>query len=246
MLTQAVASFKKDSEFKGAITIDGGGSLKGITEVAAGIVDIGNSDVSPMELNLDGTGLVDHQVAVVAVGVFVSPDVSSNLKEISSSDLKGIYTGVITDWKDVAGWKGTSLPITVYYQKSGSGIRVIFEKYAINTMLPDEQIALFYNFKLNQSPSMLQKDIEREKGVIGYEALPFCSKLKLLKVDGVEPTYENVYNGEYKIWGCEHMYTKGEPIGAAKTFIEYVTSEDFGETVTKNGYGLISEMKVSR
>jgi phosphate transport system substrate-binding protein len=246
LLTQAVGTFTTEKKFKGTVTVSGGGSVQGITDVAAGKVDIGLSDISPQQAGKDGTGLVDNQIAVVAVGVAVSTDVASNMKEISTSDLKGIYTGKITDWKEVAGWKGVSTPITVYYEKSGSGIRYLFDNFGINTVLDNAQLKTLKNFIEIESPGKLQKDLENGKGGIGYAALPYCSKLKLLKIDGTEAAYESVYSGKYKIWGCEHMYTMGEPTGAAKSFIEYLTSQDFQKAITAGGYGIISEMKVSR
>jgi len=245
LLTQAVDSFKSDQEFKGAITINGGGSGQGLLDVAAGAVHIGTSDISFEQAGLDGMGLVDHQVAIVAVAVVVSADVAANLEDISVIDLKGIFTGTITDWKQVAGWKGVSLPIGVFYHKAGSGIRVLFETFGILTPLTDAQIAPFGNFT-QVAAGNLQTVLETGKGAIGYEALPYCSRLTKLMVDGYEANYENVYSGKYKIWGCEHMYTMGEPAGGVKAFLEYVTTSDFEERITEGEYGLISEMKVSR
>jgi phosphate transport system substrate-binding protein len=246
LLTMAVGKFMTEKEYKGVVTVDGGGSGKGLTDVAAGKVDIGSSDVSPEQFKMEGTGLVDHQVAIVAVGVVVSPDVASNLMEISTADLKGIFTGEISDWKQVAGWKGVGTPITAFYHKAGSGIRYLFDTYGIAASLTEEQIGALKSLKLVESYGSFQNALETGKGTIGYAPLPYCNKLKMLKVDGSEASYENVYTGKYKIWGCGHLYTKGEATGAVKAFIEFLSSPDFGETVTKSGYGLISEMKVSR
>lgn len=246
LLTQASGTFKSDKGFTGVITVDGGSSGQGLADVAAGKTDIGVSDVAPEQLGLDGTGLVDHQVAIVAVGVAATKDVSENLTDISAADLKGIYTGKITDWKQVAGWKGESLPVTAYYFKAGSGIRYIFDTYGINSALTDEQLANFGSLKTAESPAGLSKLLETGEGAIGYTALPYCTNLSLLKVDGAEANYENVYSGKYKLWGCGHLYTKGEPAGAVKEFLDYLTNEDFQEKITEAGYGIISEMKVSR
>lgn len=246
LLTQAVEPFKSDREFTGAVTINGGGSLQGLTDVSAGTSDIGSSDLSPTQAGMDETGFVDHQVAIVAVGIAVSDDVAASLTDISVSDLKGIFTGAVTDWKQVAGWKGASLPIAVCCHQAGSGIRYVFETYGIAETLTDAQLTSFPNFTRIPSSANLQGILETGKGAIGYAALPYCSRLALLKVEGVEASYENVYSGAYKIWACEHLYTRGEPTAGVKAFLEYVTSSDFEETITKNGYGLISEMKVSR
>jgi phosphate transport system substrate-binding protein len=246
LLEKAVDPFKAAKGFTGSVTINGGGSGTGLTDVAAGTVNIGNSDVTPEQAGKDGTGLVDHQVAVVAVGIAVSKDVADSLASISKADLTAIFAGKLTDWNQVAGWKGASLPIAVFYRKAGSGTRTLFETYGTGTKLSDADLGAFANFTKKESSGDLQTAIAGGKGAIGYETLPYCKDLKLLQLDGVDASYDNVYTGKYPIWGFEHMYTKGEAAGAAKDFIDYVMSPDFAKTITDSGYGLSSKMTVSR
>lgn len=246
LLTQAVDPFKSKNKFTGAITVNGGSSLQGLTDVAAGAVDVGMSDLSPQQAGMDDTGLVDHQAAVVLIGVAVSKDVAEDLQGISVSDLKGIFTGTITDWKQVAGWKGGSLPVEVIYHPSGSGVRLIFETYGISGGLTDEQMSAMPNFTQITSSAYLENALEAGRGAVGYAAYPYCSKLNLLSLDDIEPSYDNVYSGKYRLWCVEHLYTRGEPTGGVQTLIEFVTDKSFEKTITANGYGIISEMKVSR
>ena len=242
LLEKAKDPFKAAKNYTGSITINGGGSGQGLTDVAAGTVSIGNSDVTPEQAGKDGTGLVDHQVAVVAVGIAVSADVATSLKTISTADLVGIFTGKITDWNKVAGWTGGSLPIQIFFRKAGSGTRTLFETYGIKTKLSDADLGAFQNFTKKESSGDLESAIAAGKGAIGYETLPYCAKLKLLQLDGVDATYDNVYSSKYAIWGYEHMYTKGEATGAGKAFIDYVMSDAFAKTITDSGYGIASKM----
>jgi phosphate transport system substrate-binding protein len=246
LLTQAVDSFKSRQKFTGAITVNGGSSLQGLEDVLSGAVDIGMSDLSPQQAGMDDAGFTDHQVAVVLIGVAVSQDVAEDIQEISVSDLRGIYTGTITDWQQVAGWKGGSLPVEAIYHPPGSGVRLIFETYGISAGLTDEQMGALPNFTRITSSAYLEKALESGRGSVGYAAYPYCSKLSLLKVDGIEPSYDNVYAGKYKLWCVQHLYTRGSPAGGALALIEFVTGKDFEKTITANGYGIISEMKVSR
>ena len=64
-----------------------------------------------------------------------------------------------------------------------------------------------------------------------------------IAIDGVEPSLENTYNGKYKVWGYEHMYTKGEATGAVKAYLDYVLSDEYGVEIEKQGYGVSSKMK---
>ena len=246
LLNLAVTPFKTATSFNGSITINGGGSGTGLTDVAAGTVNIGNSDVTAEQAGKDATGLVDHKVAVVAVGIAVSPDVAKSISSITKDDLTSIFTGKFTNWNQVAGWTGGSLPISVLYRKAGSGTRTLFELYGIGKTMSDAQIGAFANFTKKESSGDLETAIASGKGAIGYETLPYCAKLTLLKIDGVEATYDNVYTGKYTIWGYEHMYTKGEATGSVKSFIDYVSSSAFAGTITSSGYGVISKMTVSR
>ena len=68
--------------------------------------------------------------------------------------------------------------------------------------------------------------------------------MKILKFDGVEYSAQNIIDGKYPIYGYGHMYTKGEPTGALKAFIDYILSDEFQNTqVEKLGFIPISKMK---
>ncbi|OJU08929.1 MAG: hypothetical protein BGN88_13350 [Clostridiales bacterium 43-6] len=249
LLTKAVAPFKTKYNFSGSVTINGGGSGTGLTDVMSGAVDIGNSDVTPEEAGKPGEGLVDHQVCVVAVGLAVSNNVYEKIKSITSEDLTAIFNGTKTNWNQITGWTGGSLPIQVFYRKSGSGTRKLFEKYGSQVTLTDTQISKFPNFTKKESSGDLESAIVSTPagvGAIGYETLPYCKSLKLLALNGVACEYKNVYTNDYLIWGYEHMYTKGTPNKTVHTFIDYVMSEEFAPTIIENGYGAISEMKITR
>ena len=71
--------------------------------------------------------------------------------------------------------------------------------------------------------------------------------VKTMKLNGYEPTKENVVNNNWPIWSYEHMYTKGEPSKLAKKFLDYMmTDEVQQEIVGKMGYIPINDMEVSR
>ena len=70
------------------------------------------------------------------------------------------------------------------------------------------------------------------KGAIGYVALSYLvdnDDVDTVAIDGVEPTLENTYSGDYKVWTFEHMYTNGEPDKATKAFLDYIMGEKFGK-----------------
>ena len=94
----------------------------------------------------------------------------------------------------------------------------------------------------------VENAIKTTKGSISYLALSYLSdavkqNVKPLKIDGIEATNENIESGKYPFWSYEHMYTKGEPKGISKAFIEYVLDDANKETITKLGYIPMSDIK---
>ena len=224
-----------------SITVDAGGSGEGLKQVSEGTVTIGNSDVSAEEkLDADqAKELVDHQVCVVTMAPIVNKDVTeAGVKDLSTDLLIGIFTGQITNWKDVGGPDEDILLVT---RPSSSGTRATFEKYALNGNAEAENKSME-----TDDSGVLLKNVSDTKGAIGYVALSYLVDNKdvdAVSIDGVAPTLENTYNGTYKVWTMEHMYTKGKGSKADKAFIKYIMSDDFAKTCEKLGYGVSSKME---
>lgn len=189
-----------------SITVDAGGSGEGLKQVSEGTVTIGNSDVSAEEkLDADqAKELVDHQVCVVTMAPIVNKDVTeAGVKDLSTDQLIGIFTGQITNWKDVG---GPDEDIVLVTRPSSSGTRATFEKYALNGNAEAENKSME-----TDDSGVLLKNVSDTKGAIGYVALSYLVDNKdvdAVSIDGVAPTLENTYNGTYKVWTMEHMYTK--------------------------------------
>ena len=85
-------------------------------------------------------------------------------------------------------------------------------------------------------------------GAIGYLAFSYIDdSVTTLKLDGTEPTDENVQNGSYPIWAYEHMYTKGEPEGLAKEFLDFILSDEIQtDLVPSQGYIPATKMQIER
>lgn len=224
-----------------SITVDAGGSGEGLKQVSEGTVTIGNSDVSAEEkLDADqAKELVDHQVCVVTMAPIVNKDVTEGgVKDLSTDQLIGIFTGQITNWKDVG---GPDEDIVLVTRPSSSGTRATFEKYALNGNAEAENKSME-----TDDSGVLLKNVSDTKGAIGYVALSYLVDNKdvdAVSIDGVAPTLENTYNGTYKVWTMEHMYTKGKGSKADKAFIKYIMSDDFAKTCEKLGYGVSSKME---
>lgn len=235
----AAAKFKvKNPEV--SLTLNGGGSGTGLKQVAEGSVNIGNSDVeASKKLPADkAKGLVDHKVCVLTVAPIVHKDIGATVKSLTKAQLQDVFSAKITNWKDVG---GPDQEIILVTRPSTSGTRALFTELA----LAGKEEASNKSLETDDSGTLLQS-ISQTKGAIGYIALSYLVNNKdvvALGIDGVAPTLENTYNGTYPVWGYEHMYTKGEPTGAVKAFLDYVVSDEYGVEIEKQGYGVSSKMK---
>lgn len=236
-LAQAAADKFMESNPDLVITVNGGGSGEGLKQVADGSVDIGNSDVSAEEkLDADvAKTLTDHEVAIVAMAPVVNKDLG--ITSLTTDQLVSIFTGKVTNWKDVGGPDEEILLVT---RPSSSGTRATFKKWALN----GEEEASNEALETDDSGTLVQT-VSTNKGAIGYVALSYLvnnTDVQAVAIDGVEPTLENAYSGDYKVWSYEHMYTNGEGSKEAQAFIEYMCGDEFASEVEKMGYGVVSKL----
>ena len=226
-----------------SITLNAGGSGTGLKQVSEGSVDIGNSDVFAKEKlpEAKAAELVDHKVAITVMAPVVSKEINTNVKSLTKAQLQDIFTGKVTNWKDVGGPDEAVVLIT---RPSTSGTRALFTKYAL-----DGKEELSNKSMETDDSGTLVQTVSQTKGAIGYVALSYLmnnNTVTPLAIDGVGPTLDNVYNGKYPVWGYEHRYTKGEATGAVKAFIDFIMSKDYSADIEKQGYGVASKMKVTR
>lgn len=219
------------------VTVNGGGSGTGLKQVSDGSVDIGNSDVFAKE-KLDSAAakeLTDNKVATITVAPVVNS--SLGVDNLTAAQLVGIFTGKITNWKDVGGPDEEIMLVT---RPSSSGTRALFKEYALNGAEEASTSAL----ETDDSGTLIET-VKNNKGAIGYAALSYIvneDKVTGVAIDGVKPTLKNTYSGKYNVWGYEHMYTKGKGSEAAQAYIEYITSNDYADKIEKAGYGVASKM----
>ncbi|MCD7033094.1 phosphate ABC transporter substrate-binding protein [Metabacillus sp. GX 13764] len=237
-LAQAAAEEFMNENSKAEIQIQGGGSGTGLSQVADGAVNMGNSDVFAEEKDgIPADKLTDHKVAVVAMTAAVNP--KAGITDISKEDLKKVFTGKVKNWKEVG---GKDLKITLVNRPESSGTRATFDKFALDGEKPAEGIT-------EDSSNTVKKIISQTDGAIGYLATSYFTddKVTQLSIDGVKADEENVTSGKFPVWAYEHVYTKGEATGVTKSFLDYMMSEKVqNEIVPQQGYFAVTKMKVER
>ncbi|MEH7106673.1 phosphate ABC transporter substrate-binding protein [Bacillus sp. JJ1764] len=220
------------------IQVNAGGSGTGLSQVAEGSVQIGNSDVFAEEKEgIPADQLVDHKVAVVGITAAVNPKVG--IKDIKKEDLIKVFTGKITNWKELG---GKDQKIVLVNRPDSSGTRAVFNKFALDGATPDEGIT-------EDSSNTVKKIISETDGAIGYLAFSYFTDQSVtpLSIDGVAATAKNVQSGKFPVWAYEHSYTKGEPEELAKAFLDYMMSDDIqNKLLQEQGYLPVTDMKVER
>lgn len=220
------------------IVVQGGGSGTGLSQVQAGAVEIGTSDVfAETQKGIDAKKLIDYKIAVVGIVPIVNKGVG--VKNLTSKQLKDIFTGKITNWKQVG---GKNLPITVINRSKGSGTRSTFENIVLNG-------AKSAKAQEQDSNGTVRKIVSSTPGTISYISFPYANDKNIQKLDlnGIAPTNANVTTNKWQLWSYEHMYTQKNTPKYVKNFIEYMLSSKIQkDLVPKLGYISIDDMKIVR
>ncbi|WCJ47383.1 substrate-binding domain-containing protein [Levilactobacillus brevis] len=198
------------------LTVQGGGSGTGLSQVQSGAVSIGNSDIFAEEKDgIKADKLTDHKVAVVGMAPVVNKD--TGVKNLKMAQLKQIFMGKITNWKEVG---GKNQKIVIINRAQGSGTRNgAVQKIVATTPGAISYLAFSY----------------------------FTNKLQAVSIDNVTPTDNNVETNKWKVWSYEHMYTKGTPDKATAAFLSYMNSKTVQNGLVKDmGYISIHDMKVTK
>ena len=208
------------------VTVEYTGSGAGLESLAAGSGDIGNASRG-LKDEEKASGEVENIVAIDGIAVITNK--SCSIKDVTSKDLAKIYTGEITDWAELG---GEEQPIIVIGREAGSGTRDAFEE------LLEVKDVCAYAQELDSTGAVLAK-VGTTPGAIGYVSLDVVDDtVSELKIDGVEPTEEEILAGNYMLQRPFVMATKGEiseQNELVQTWFNYINSDDGKEVIKQVG-----------
>jgi phosphate transport system substrate-binding protein len=224
---------KKSADTK--LQVTGGGSGTGISALINGTTDICMSsrpikeaETEKLRSRYNTTGT---ELAVAKDGVTFYVNEKNTLSSLTLEQLKGIYLGDITNWKQVG---GPDAPIVVYSRENSSGTYTFVK----DNLLGGED----YTASAQTLPgtAAVVNAVSKEKNGIGYGGAAYAKGVKELKInvggEEVGPTAENIKSGKYPLSRALYFYLRNKPSGEAKAFIDFALSAEGQQIVTKVGY----------
>ena len=192
--------------------------------------------MSSRDLKTEEKSLKEFKIAVDGIAVIVNP--ANGVADLTMEQIMKIYTGEITDWKEVGGKEGK---ITVVTREEGSGTRGAFiELTKIEVKEGDKKVDKTVASAITQgSTGAVMTTVAGDPNSIGYASFGSAkdkTDVKLISVDGKACTEENIYAGEYKISRPFLMLSKAEPTGLSKEFLDFILSPEGQEIVAKHSY----------
>jgi len=228
----ATEYMKKNSSVK--ITVQGGGSSVGIKSVQDGTADIGTSSKS---LDADeSTGLTQDEIGLDGIAIVVNKD--NNISGLTTEQVKGIFTGEITNWNEVG---GSDAEINVITREEGSGTRDAVQEIVMG----GKNVSFVDGAIVQSSTEAVQQAVAQDPNAIGFMSYAAVSDTKALEIDGVAPSEETVLDGSYTIQRPFLFLVKGEPTGALKAFIDWVNGSE-GQAIIKSDKVVPTGKEVNR
>jgi phosphate transport system substrate-binding protein len=211
------------------VDVQSGGSARGASDTRQGLNDVG---MVSRPLNDDEKEL--HAFPIVNDGVSIILHKDNPVSVLTDAQVVGIYTGKITNWKDVG---GPDAPITVVNKAEGRSTLELFCHF----------------FKLKNSDVKAQVVIgDNEQGIktvagnplaIGYVSIGTAeydiehgTPIKLLPINGIAASSENVANGTFPLSRPLNLITKSPPEGLVKEFIDFATSDQVNDLIREQSF----------
>ena len=217
--------FQKDNDGQVTVSYDATGSGAGIEAVTNGTTDIGLSSRA-LKDEEKAASLKETVLAYDGIAIIVHPD--NPVSDLSIEQIAKLYTGEITNWKDVG---GSDAEVVLIGREAASGTRDGFES------ITGTKDKCQYRQELTSTGDVITA-VSQNPDAIGYASLAAIKdSVKALSVDGVTPSETTVKDGSYQVQRPFVLVTvEGKALSAAaQSFFDYATSADAADIIAKAG-----------
>lgn len=238
---KACAAEYKKSHADAQVIIAGGGSSKGVASVGKGKVDIGRASREIKEKEFKAyPDMKTFRLGTDGVAIVVNAE--SPLTSITSAQVEQLYKGEVTNWKAVGGADGAVSLISL------GKVHGTYELFSEHFHLDGNEADGTLTFGKGKAWVAFSQDVALNKVAHDVNAISFASvgvafeyeksggSIRLLTLDGVEPTEANVASGTYKLSRPLMVMTKGEPAGEVKDFVNYMQGSQCQAVIKSLGY----------
>jgi phosphate transport system substrate-binding protein len=219
------------------IQVTGGGSGTGISALINGTTDVCESSRSMKDSEkkqlTDKTGAPPIEIPVAKDGLSVYVHESNPISELTMAQLKAIFTGKVTSWKELGGSDAKLIP---YSRENSSGTYVFFKEHVLDN-------ADFTPRAQNMpGTAAVVNAVSKEKFSIGYGGAAYAKGIKILKVKAdaasaaIGPSDATIRDGSYALSRPLFFYVRAKPSADIKAFTDWVLSPEGQSIVTKVGY----------
>ncbi len=216
-----------------AITVNKSGSGNGATALIDGRCDIATmsrfmKDSEFKDAVAKGVFPVAHAIAMDGVCVIVHP--SNPINALTTEQVRNIYTGKFTNWKQL---DGPDIAIVIISRDTSSGTYDTFESF----IMKEQKMAANVE-QVNSNPQMLAR-VESTRGAVGYVGFGFVkTSVKAVTLDGIKPSVQTILSGQYPVSRPLFMFTNGYPkLGSiTQKFVSFYLTEEGQEVVEDKGF----------
>jgi len=222
---------------KYTVNVKSGGSGVGIIDAAEGRSDIA---MSSREIKLEErqryetptVRFVELPVGFDAICLVVSPVIYDfGVTSLTKDEVRQIFAGTVANWKELG---GPNMEIFAIGRRPGSGTRDTFNEIIMGSK-ESETPGVSYD---SGESSEVKFSTQRSDNAIGYMGYSFVMRgdTKVVSLDGVAPTVENIKSGAYPLARKLYFVTLGEPSAGAKAYIDYILSPAGQQIALENGF----------
>lgn len=214
------------------VEVQGVGSSAGVKAVADGTADIGmvSRELKENEQNDD---FVITTMAYDGIAVVVNP--ANGVTDLTAAQVKDIFEGTVTNWSQVG---GKDQPVIVVSREDGSGTRSAFEELLkLEKEIDGKKVSsMSQSALIAEGNGTMKATVASKEGAIGFVSLGFIDDtVKLVSIDGVQPTVESVKDGSYSISRPLLLITHKDANSQVTTFVDYILS-DAGQEIVSEKY----------